>query len=428
MSKIKCLECNSEVEESVFCPNCGSPLNPNIDLENITVKKEKTPIITYIIYILVFLSILILVSSDTIFLKTIKSEYTIQQIQFSTIYEGIISLFPSIIVNITFISCLLTVLSRRFFKLSKLLYIFNIIFSIIMYIYLYTNNLRVGASYYIIITLNTIFIFLPAFYKLKETEISVKEKNKVKEEIKSTKLSDLYKTKIVSKINMILLVVFFMCEIASILVIVSLNNKNIYKETIIQANSDFQIEITNDYINIREYANTESKILGEVNKGSVYNVLDIIGGTNYIWYKIDYKGRIGYIASDRNEPYIKELYSNKLIVNIFCTEKEDNCGYLLEFITRYHKNNKDLFLINYLDLEDKHNQETYDKVLSYFKDEPTIPYIIIGDKKILGYKKEENTPIVEAIFEQQENTINIVDIIKKDNKLPEIIEESKKEE
>ncbi len=426
MALIECEECSHKISDKAqTCPNCGTPLNSKKDLITMKVNKEKTSIITYLIYIIVFLSILFLVSSNFIFLKTIRSEYTLQQIQFSTSYEGIISLYPSIIVNLTFIASLLAILSRKTFKLSKIPYFLNIIISIIIYIYLYTNNLRVGNCFYIIVLLNTLFIFLPGFYKLKETEIEIEEKNRIKEDIISTKLQTLHKEKLITKLNIILLVVFLMFEIASLAVIVSLNSKDIYKETIIQANSDFQIEIINDYINIRKSANTEAEILGEVNKGDIYNVLDVIGGTNYIWYKIDYKGEIGYIASSRETPYIKELYSDTLVVNIFCTEKEDNCAYLLEFITRYHKNNKNLFLINYLDIEDTHNKEIYDKVLTYFNDEPTIPYLIIGNNKVVGYQKEENELIVEVISEQQESSINIVDTIKKDNPLPELSLEQK---
>lgn len=432
MSLIKCPECSHEISDKAkSCPNCGTPLTIENDLITIKVNKEKILLITYIIYIIAFISILLLISSNITFLKTIRSEYTLQQIQYSKFYEGILSLYPSIIVNITFIACLITILSRRLFKLSKLLYIINIIISIIIYIFLYTNNLRVGLAYYLIVLLNTVFIFLPGIYKLQETEIKIKDKQRVKEEIKSDKLHTLYKTKLISKLNIILLIVFFMIEIASMIVVTSLNNKDIYKETIIQANSDFQIEVTNNFINIRKDANTESEILGEVNKGDIYNVLDIIGGTNYIWYKIDYKGNIGYIASSREEPYIKELYNNKLVVNIFCTEKEENCAYLLEFITRYHKNNEDLFLINYLDIEDEHNKETYDKITDYFNDKKIIPYLVIGENKVSGYLKEDNELIVEVISEQKDTTTNIVDIIKKNEKLPElptIKEEQKKEE
>lgn len=419
MSLINCKECSHKISDKAeICPNCGTPLTPKEDTINLKVHKEKTSLITYIIYIIVFLSTLVLISSNLIFLNTIKAEYTIQQIQFSTSYEGIISLYPSIIVNITFISCLLAILSRRFFKLSKLLYILNIIISISLYFYLYKNNLRVDISYYIILLLNTIFIFLPGLYSLKETEITINQKDRVKEEIKSSKLQDLYKEKIVNKLNIILLGIFIFFEIVSLILIASLNKKDIYTETIIQANSDFQIEVINDFINIRKSANTESEILGEVYKDDVYNVLDIIGGTNYIWYKIDYKGKIGYIASSRETPYVKELYSDDLVVNIFCTEKEDNCAYLLEFITRYQKNNKGLFLINYLDVKDKHNKEIYEKVLEYYEDKPTLPYLVIGDNKVSGYEKEENELIVEVISEQKENKTNIVDIIKKGNELP----------
>ena len=155
MALVKCEECSHQISDKAQnCPNCGVPLNNKKELITIKVHKEKTSIITYIIYILVFLSTLLLISSNLVFLKTIRSEYTLQQIQFSTNYEGIISLYPSIIVNITFIACILTILSKRFFKYTKILYIINILISIIVYIYIYTTNLRVDISYYIIVLLN----------------------------------------------------------------------------------------------------------------------------------------------------------------------------------------------------------------------------------------------------------------------------------
>lgn len=430
MALINCPECNKKISnKAISCPECGTPLsNENKkDLIKTTIKKEKTTIITTILYIIVFLTIITIVSSNLTFLKTIRTTLTLQQVQFSETYKGFISLYSSLITNITFIACILTILSKKYFKLSKILFIINNLISIVLYLYIYSLNLRVGPCFFILYFLNIIFLLLPRRNKLTETTEEIPPNQEEKMKKRNTNLQTLYNKKLLTKQNILKTMTIIIIEILFIIPIYIYNNKDIYKETIIQANSDFQIKITNNFINIRAKATTESKILGEVNKGDIYNVLDIQGGTNYIWYKIDYKGQIGYIASSREEPFVEELYNDKLIVNIFCTEENDDCAYLLEFITRYQKIN-DTFLINYLDIKDEHDNEVYNKLLTYYQDEPTIPYIIIGTNKVLGYKEQDQQTIIEVITEQQDNKTNLVDIIKKGNKLPDLQEEQKKEE
>ena len=53
---------------------------------------------------------------------------------------------------------------------------------------------------------------------------------------------------------------------------------------------------------MREKASANAKVIGQVNKGDVYELNDIITdayGTE--WYQITYKGRTGYIRSDLAE-------------------------------------------------------------------------------------------------------------------------------
>ena len=55
-------------------------------------------------------------------------------------------------------------------------------------------------------------------------------------------------------------------------------------------------------VNVREKASANAKVIGQVNKGDVYELNDIITdayGTE--WYQITYKGRTGYIRSDLAE-------------------------------------------------------------------------------------------------------------------------------
>lgn len=424
MSQIKCPNCNAKIsDKSLYCSQCGTKVEEKKDLQKITIQKENTNIITYIIYIALFIGLISLISSNLIFLQTLRVDLTLQQLQFSPPYEGFISSFPSIIINITFIACILNIISKKYFKLTKILYIVNIITCFILFIFIYSNNYRVGICYFIILLLNNILLLLPRFGNIKEIEIEVEEKDKEKEEKKSQKLKKVYEPKEFNKKKTFFIILFFAVELAATIVITYLNNKDIYKETIIQANSEFQIRVINDYINIRESSSTESNILGEVMKGDIYNVLEVYGGENYIWYKIDYKGQIGYIASDRNEPYVEELYEDILIVNVFCTEKQEDCAYLLDSLYRLQKNKNYAFLINYLDLEDNYSKQIYYKTLKHFQDRRTTPYIVIGNTSITGYNDETIKTIKETLNIEKEERINIVDDIKKDNELKEITKE-----
>ena len=66
-----------------------------------------------------------------------------------------------------------------------------------------------------------------------------------------------------------------------------------------------RLEIISDYINVREDANTTSDSLGQVYKGEQYDILEIINGDYYYWYKILYKGKEAYIASPKGDDYVK---------------------------------------------------------------------------------------------------------------------------
>lgn len=425
MAQIKCPKCNSKInEKSLYCSECGTKLNLDTkELPSITIKQEKTSILTYVLNIALFIGMLAIISSNIIFLKSLKVELTLQQLQFSPTYTGFISLFPSIIINITFIACILNILSKKYFKITKILYIVNIITCFSLFIYIYLNGYRVGLCYYLLLLMNNILLILPRFGNIKETEIKVLEKEIPKEEKKSKKIEELYTPKKFNNKKLFIIVLFFTIELVSTIILTFFNNKDIYKETIIQANSEFQIRIINDYINIRESQSTESKIIGEVMKDDIYNVLDVYGGENYIWYKIDYKGQIGYIASDRKNPYIEELYADTLVVNVFCTDKQNSCAYIVDALTDLKKTSKHYFLIYYLDLEENHSKQIYYKTIKYFNDKRNVPYIVIGNTSISGYTDDTIKTIKETIILESETKGNIVDDIKKGNELEKKTEE-----
>lgn len=70
-----------------------------------------------------------------------------------------------------------------------------------------------------------------------------------------------------------------------------------------------QVEITNDYINIRKENDSQSEIVGKVIKGEIYTVLEKIEDDYYIWCKIETSdGKKGYIAVK----YLEESYADFL--------------------------------------------------------------------------------------------------------------------
>ena len=99
-----------------------------------------------------------------------------------------------------------------------------------------------------------------------------------------------------------------------------LNKDKNKEEVIVQSNkrdeSVFQIEVINDYINIRKEANSHSDILGKVYKKEIYTVLDTAEDTSaegenagYYWYKIKTSNDIeGFIVGKYDtDLYVKEL-------------------------------------------------------------------------------------------------------------------------
>ena len=55
------------------------------------------------------------------------------------------------------------------------------------------------------------------------------------------------------------------------------------------------VEISNSYINVREEPNTYSSLLGKVNEGEKYEVLDInLDNGKYYWYNIEFEKNKSY--------------------------------------------------------------------------------------------------------------------------------------
>ena len=74
-----------------------------------------------------------------------------------------------------------------------------------------------------------------------------------------------------------------------------------------------QIEILEDYINIREKQAVSSNVLGQVHKGEIYDIINEYPETGYHWYEIKTSNGIhGYIAGQHEDTkYVKKLYVKK---------------------------------------------------------------------------------------------------------------------
>ena len=85
------------------------------------------------------------------------------------------------------------------------------------------------------------------------------------------------------------------------------NNK--LKANIEEIKKGWYVEITYQTpINVRLEPNENAKAVGKVNKGEIYRALDVDTKSSdiYFWYKIDYNGEEGWIASVRKNPWVED--------------------------------------------------------------------------------------------------------------------------
>lgn len=95
-----------------------------------------------------------------------------------------------------------------------------------------------------------------------------------------------------------LIVIFILIGLGTFIGYKIIENKNAWK-----------IEITIDEVNVRkEHSLYEAKV-ATVYKGEKYKVLEIyLDDPRYVWYKILYaRNSYGWVASGRNNPYVKEI-------------------------------------------------------------------------------------------------------------------------
>jgi len=91
-------------------------------------------------------------------------------------------------------------------------------------------------------------------------------------------------------------------------------------EVIVQSNdrdeSVEQVEVTNDFINIRSENDSQSEALGKVYKGEIYTVLDKKEDEYYVWCLIKTNNDI--------EGYIAVKYQEESYVNFLEVKKEED--------------------------------------------------------------------------------------------------------
>lgn len=109
-----------------------------------------------------------------------------------------------------------------------------------------------------------------------------------------------------------------------IIIILGLKGCEKNKEEVLQTNKRdntvMQIEIVNDYINIREEKSVSSDILGKVYKGEIYTVISEDDKSTYHWFEVETSTGIkGFISGQ--DSYVKLLEFNSESSKIETTTK-----------------------------------------------------------------------------------------------------------
>lgn len=283
----------------------------------VTILKEKLPTWYYIVEAIFFLII------GFLYMFLI-----LQNIYNYNAYSSSTSIITLLLSAIFFILSLVFCLNRKRYKYKKVMTTLSIIFLIISFNQFLSNTIinlfnheykivyNIVMSQYekmviacIITIFQIIFISLNPVWTLNSSNksiMNVEEKDKQLKKNKyikeNFKIKEKQKGKLVKTILIILTVIFI-----GINIFININNnKPNERDT-----SKDQIEITTEFVRIREQpsADDNSIILGQVNKGEIYTILDKeeVYNNNY-WYKIKTgTGITGYIYSGDKHEYIKEL-------------------------------------------------------------------------------------------------------------------------
>ena len=186
------------------------------------------------------------------------------------------------------------------------MYIINLLLLLIIYIICSNLNYHLTPIFALFALTNVFLIIIKPKWKLSERVIYVttEEKkeileynNKIRSEITAT-----------YKFPKYLIVVTIITIILFIAGVVYNNSIKLESQSNERDKNVQQLEIKNNYINIRKNTNTRENAIGKVYKGEIYTILETKKSSDGIWYKITTEyGVTGYIYSGKNNEYITIL-------------------------------------------------------------------------------------------------------------------------
>lgn len=144
----------------------------------------------------------------------------------------------------------------------------------------------------------------------------------------------------------------------------------IYKNEQEKNKIKWKVEITKEYINVRDEPNTSSTVIGKAPQGNIYPVLSVnLDHPSYVWYEIEFrKGQSGWIASERNFPYVKEYNNPNFKADSDNSTVEDT--YEIDYINPivkyydaiYHTHDIDSITYDHLEIEEESKYEITNKI------------------------------------------------------------------
>lgn len=138
---------------------------------------------------------------------------------------------------------------------------------------------------------------------------------------------------------------------------------------IIKENNSWKVEITNSYINVRTNHSPYEAKISTVYKGEKYKIIEMyLEDDTYVWYKIMLKNNtVGWIASGRNDSYVKEFNNPNTIDTNY---KVDYAAPVLKFQDETYET-KSIDTINFHHLTIKDDSDYEIKYNIYIENHPT---------------------------------------------------------
>lgn len=283
-----------------------------VQLANMKVEKVyETSVISYkiIAFILSVIQAIIIwyiSMGKTYFVRQYHEDITLADIRISGTY-------PIILITciITLGTYFISITSRKGNLISKFLYFINILLMLIMYIMYSILGFHITPLFIGFVLANVILLILKPKWKLsKETimHVTAEEKEEILEENNKIKLNFTEKDRYP---KYIILIIILGISISTSGIVynstIELKSQSNARDTSVQ-----QLEVENNYINIRSSANASASILGKVYKGEIFTILDsqkgTVGKSSGTWYKITTEyGVTGYIFSGKDDEYITIL-------------------------------------------------------------------------------------------------------------------------